>query len=84
MLVEKYYLDTFFLWLAGIFKESLAKILFWFDWNVVIQKGVNGVAALTRGAGSIVRRAQTGRIQHYAMAFGFGVFFLVYFFILNP
>ena len=76
--MRKYYLDEFFLWLAGIFQNSLAKILFWFDWNVVIQKGVNGTAGVARVAGSLLRRAQTGRVQTYATVFGFGVFLVVY------
>src|SRR6185295_5930094 len=40
--VHKYYLDEFFSGLANIFQNALAKMLFWFDSNVVIQKGVDG------------------------------------------
>jgi NADH-quinone oxidoreductase subunit L len=82
VLVEKYYLDEFFSGLAGIFQNTLAKMLFWFDWNIIIQKGVNGVAGLTARTGSILRRAQTGRVQTYSMVFGFGVAAILYFMLM--
>ncbi len=71
--VQKYYLDDFFYRLADVFQKKLAKILFWFDWNVVIQRGVNGTASLTARLGSLLRRSQTGHVQTYAMVFGFGI-----------
>jgi len=76
---NKYYLDDLFAWLADIFQKTLASILFWFDSNIVIQKGVNGVAGLTRNLGSFLRRAQTGFVQTYAMVFGLGIVALLYF-----
>jgi len=79
VLVDKYYLDEFFLWLAGIFQTTLAGMLFWFDWNIIIQKGVNGTAALTARTGSFLRRAQTGRVQTYSLVFGFGMAIMIYF-----
>ncbi len=77
--VRKYYLDEFFQAIADFFQGLVAGILFWFDVNVVIQKGVNGVATATTRLGSLVRRAQTGRVQTYALVFGWGVVMLVYF-----
>jgi NADH-quinone oxidoreductase subunit L len=82
LLVNKYYLDDFFLKLAGFFQNTTAKLLFWFDGNIVIQKGVNGVAALTQRTASVIRKTQTGRIQTYAMVFGFGVVMIVFFMML--
>ncbi len=81
--VRKYYLDEVFLVIANVFQKTLAGILLWFDLNIVIEKGANGTAALTRGFGSLLRRAQTGRVQTYAMAFGFGVLFMVYWALLK-
>ena len=81
VLVKKYYLDDFFSGLAGLFQNFIAKILFWFDQNIVIQKGVNGAVFLTSGLGSFLRRAQTGFVQTYAMVFSFGVLALIYFFV---
>ena len=81
--VKKYYLDDFFTWVAAVFQNVLAQILYWFDWNVVIQKGVNGVANMTAGLGSWLRRAQTGFVQTYAMTFGFGIVAMIYFFLMR-
>jgi NADH-quinone oxidoreductase subunit L len=78
-IVQKYYLDDFFYKLADVFQKSLAKVLFWFDWNVVITRGVNGTAGLTARLGSFLRRAQTGHVQTYAMVFGFGLAAILYF-----
>ncbi|MBI2095549.1 MAG: NADH-quinone oxidoreductase subunit L [Candidatus Omnitrophica bacterium] len=78
-IVNKYYLDDLFSAIAGFFQNALAKILFWFDWNILIQKGVNGAAGATSRAASLMRRAQTGRVQDYATTFGFGFVVLAYF-----
>ncbi|HTL70078.1 MAG TPA: NADH-quinone oxidoreductase subunit L [Candidatus Eisenbacteria bacterium] len=83
VLVQKYYLDHFFLGVGRFFQNTVSRILFWFDWNVIIQKGVNGTAAGTRAVASGVRRWQTGRVQTYAMAFGFGVVVLVWTFLMK-
>jgi NADH-quinone oxidoreductase subunit L len=76
--VQKYYLDDLFYRLADVFQKRLAKILFWFDWNVVIQRGVNGAAGLTARLGSLLRRSQTGHVQTYAMVFGFGIVAIIF------
>ncbi len=81
--VHKYYLDELFLALANVFQKSLAGLLLWFDLNIIIQRGANGTAAVTRGFGSFLRRAQTGRVQTYAMVFGFGVVLMIYWAILK-
>ncbi len=82
-IVNKYYLDEVFVALANVFQKFIASILFWFDVNIVIQKGVNGTASLTAGFGSFLRRAQTGLLQTYAMVFGFGVVIIVYFILIR-
>ena len=82
-IIKKYYLDEFFSGIAGFFQRFMAKILFWFDSNVVIQKMVNGTAGLTSGVASFLRLAQTGTVQTYAAVFGFGVAALVYFIIMK-
>lgn len=81
--VNKYYLDEFFSWLAGLFQNALARLLLWFDLNVVIQRGVNGTAGLTGRFGSFLRKAQTGFVQSYAMVFGFGIVAIVYFLMMR-
>lgn len=81
--VKKYYLDEFFVWLAGLFQNALARVFFWFDTNVVIRRGVNGVAGATAGFGSLLRRAQTGVVQSYAMVFGLGIVAIVYLLLMR-
>lgn len=82
-IVKKYYLDEFFGGIADFFQNSVAKRLFWFDWNVIIQKMVNGSAAVTSGIGAVLRLAQTGYVQTYATVFGFGVAALVWFVLMK-
>ena len=82
-LVNKYYLDDFFSGIASFFQNIFAKFLFWFDVQIIIERGVNGVAGVTRGFGSFLRRAQTGSVRNYAMVFGFGVSILVFFFLMK-
>lgn len=82
-IANKYYLDEIFLAIANFFRNFVAGILFWFDWNVIIKKGVDGTATATAGFGSLLRRLQTGAVQLYALVFGFGIVALVYFFIFK-
>ena len=81
--VKKYYLDEFFVWLAGLFQNALARVFFWFDTNIVINKGVNGAASLASGFGSLLRRSQTGVVQSYAMVFAIGIVVIVYFLLMR-
>jgi NADH-quinone oxidoreductase subunit L len=82
-IVKKYYLDELFLGLANLFQKSLATVLFWFDSNVVIQKGVNGSAQVTAGLGHFLRKSQTGNIQTYAMVFIFGIVAIAFFVLVR-
>ncbi|PIU40310.1 MAG: NADH-quinone oxidoreductase subunit L, partial [Candidatus Omnitrophica bacterium CG07_land_8_20_14_0_80_50_8] len=81
--VKKYYLDEFFSGIANFFNTTLAKILYWFDWNIVIQKMVNGTAGITSGVAAILRLAQTGYVQTYTAVFGLGLAAMVYFMLLK-
>ncbi len=83
LLVNKYYLDDFFAALADVWKKTAAEILLKFDLNVIMKKGVDGTARLVTGMGDTLRRAQTGYVQSYAMAFAFGVAALLFMFFLR-
>ena len=78
---KKYYLDEVFYGLADFFQRSVAGVLFWFDVNVVIKKGVDGSAQAAQSAGTLARRIQSGRVQNYAMIFGFGLVILAALFL---
>lgn len=79
LLTNKYYLDDFFYGLAGFFQNAVAGVLYWFDLQVVIRRGVDGSAAAAQVLGGLVRRIQTGRVQTYAAIFGFGIVLLAAF-----
>jgi NADH-quinone oxidoreductase subunit L len=50
----------------------LAAAVWWFD-RVVVDGTVNGVGAVTIEAGTLLRRAQTGHVQNYAMGIALGL-----------
>ncbi|MEA2622284.1 MAG: NADH-quinone oxidoreductase subunit [Chloroflexota bacterium] len=60
--------DLLFVRIGGLF----AAALWWFD-RAVIDGTVNGVAALTQGAGREIRHIQTGRVQNYALGIAAGL-----------
>jgi NADH-quinone oxidoreductase subunit L len=51
---------------------KLAAAVFWFD-RVVVDGTVNGIGTATVGAGSRLRRVQTGRVQNYALGIALGL-----------
>ena len=50
---------------------------------VIIGFAVNGTAWVTRSAGGLLRRAQTGKVQTYALVFFLGVTVTLYALILK-
>lgn len=65
LLYNKYYIDEIYHWLGDRLIDGTAKVLFWFD-IYVINGLVNGIAALTGGAGKVLRYTETGQVQTYA------------------
>ncbi len=65
LLYNKYYIDEIYHQLGQIFIDGTAKVLFWFD-IYVVNGIVNGIAALTGGAGKVLRYTETGQVQTYA------------------
>ena len=51
---------------------KIAAALWWFD-RTIVDGTVNGVGALTRGAGGGLRQVQTGRVQNYALGIAIGL-----------
>jgi NADH-quinone oxidoreductase subunit L len=60
--------DLLFVRIGGV----VAAAIWWFDVHV-IDGTVNGIAALTQGAGREVRQIQTGRVQNYAFFIALGL-----------
>jgi len=60
--------DLLFIRIGG----RVAAFLWWFD-RTIVDGTVNGVGALTRGAGGGLRQIQTGRVQNYALGIAIGL-----------
>jgi len=65
LLYNKYYIDEIYHWLGQRFIDGTAQVLFWFDIHVV-NGLVNGIAAVTGGAGKALRYTENGQVQTYA------------------
>ncbi|MFY9323375.1 MAG: NADH-quinone oxidoreductase subunit L, partial [Syntrophomonadaceae bacterium] len=76
LLYHKYYIDEIYQWLGERFVYGTAKVLFWFD-IYVVNGIVNGIAALTGGAGRVLRYTETGQVQTYAAYMLVGVIVIV-------
>lgn len=76
LLYNKYYIDEIYQWLIARLVDGTARLLFWFDLHV-INGLVNGLAALTGGAGRVLRYTETGQVQTYAVYMFAGVIVIV-------
>ncbi|MGB2988933.1 MAG: NADH-quinone oxidoreductase subunit L [Candidatus Zixiibacteriota bacterium] len=63
---------------AGSFTVFLSDIKEWFD-SRIVDGTVNGLAHVTRGMGSGLRRIQTGQVQNYAFVIFFGLVLIILF-----
>jgi NADH-quinone oxidoreductase subunit L len=63
---------------AGHFTVFLSDVHEWFDSHIV-DGAVNGIASVTRGTGSGLRRIQTGQLQNYAFVIFFGLVLIILF-----
>ncbi len=78
-LVRKYYIDDVYNWIvANIQQRAVAGTCFVVEKVVIIGLAVNGTAWTARATGGLLRRAQTGKVQTYALVFFVGVTLLVY------
>jgi len=60
--------DLLFIRIGG----RVAAAAWWFD-RVIVDGAVNGLGAVTRGAGRGLSQVQTGRVQNYALGIAFGL-----------
>jgi len=63
---------------GGNFTVFLSDVHEWFDSHIV-DGAVNGLAYVTRGVGSGLRRVQTGQLQNYAFVIFFGLVLIILF-----
>jgi NADH-quinone oxidoreductase subunit L len=75
--IKKFYFDDLYQAIIDRVVLGLARILAWFDRNVVNNTGVNGTAALTVWTGFRLKYQETGKLPNYAFAIIVGVIVLV-------
>jgi NADH-quinone oxidoreductase subunit L len=78
LLVRKYFVDEIYGWINQNIQQRTAVILSLFERYVIIGLWANGIAKTTGFTGSIVRLAQTGKVQGYALAFLAGLALIIY------
>jgi NADH-quinone oxidoreductase subunit L len=69
---QKWWFDDLNNLLFVVWGGKLANAAFWFD-RTIIDGTVNGIGTVTTGAGTALRRVQTGRVQNYALGIAFGL-----------
>jgi len=74
---HKFYFDDLYQDIIDHVVLGVARILAWFDRNIVNNTGVNGTAALTVWAGFRLKFQETGKLPNYAFAIVLGVVVLV-------
>ncbi len=73
---NKFYVDELYLWIIHNIIDGIGRALWWVDMHIV-DGVVDGVAKTTKVLGSVFRRVQTGKMQHYALVLFAGVVVLV-------
>jgi NADH-quinone oxidoreductase subunit L len=73
---NKWWFDDLNNLLFVVWGGKLAAAAFWFD-RTIIDGTVNGMGAVTTGAGARLRHVQTGRVQNYALGIAIGLIAMV-------
>jgi len=73
LLVNKFYLDALYQAIIDRIVLGVARMLAWFDRNVVNDTGIDGAGYTTRFAGYLLKFQQTGRLPNYALGIVIGV-----------
>jgi NADH-quinone oxidoreductase subunit L len=83
VLNRRYYIDELYMWLIDKLAIGVAFALSAFDRGGLDQVG-NGLALGIAGAGSVLRKIQTGRVQNYGLVLFGGMAVIALLFILVP
>lgn len=73
---NKFYIDEIYLWIIHNIIDGLGRVLWWVDVKIV-DGIIDGIGKLAQVLGSLLRRIQTGKLQHYALVLFAGVVILV-------
>jgi NADH-quinone oxidoreductase subunit L len=83
ILNRRYYIDELYMWLIDMLAIGIGGVLSIFDRQALDQVG-NGLARLFAGGGSLLRTAQTGRVQNYGLVLFGGMAVIALVLILIP
>jgi len=78
LLIRKFFVDEIYAWINRNVQQRIAILLSLFERYVIIGLLINGIAKVTGLTGSLLRRAQTGKVQGYALTFLLGLAILIY------
>jgi len=70
---NKFYIDDFYQWCINKVVLGFAKVIAYFDREVVNDTGINGPGHAALGLGWVTKLTQTGKLPNYALAMGIGV-----------
>ena len=82
VLAKGWYYDWAVTWFMGGPGRIAFDALSWFD-RTIIDGAVNGVGSLTRDAGGLLRKAQTGYVRTYALGIAIGAVLLMMFVLVR-
>ncbi|MGI9243161.1 MAG: NADH-quinone oxidoreductase subunit L, partial [Verrucomicrobiales bacterium] len=83
LLANKFGFDELYAGIVRIFQDTVAYVAKALDQIFIDGLLVRGIAAITAGTGSMLRRLQVGNLQGYAFLFGLGVIAIIYFLIIS-
>ena len=76
---RRFYIDELYAWYVDRVQQRLiAGACALFERGVIIGTAVNGVAALTKLTGRLLRYCQTGKVQTYVLVFLAGIVWILY------
>jgi NADH-quinone oxidoreductase subunit L len=80
LLRNRFYVDAFYdQRLVRYFQDALAAMVHFFDEFLINGLLVGGLSRVAASSGNLLRQVQSGSLQAYAFAFGFGVILVIYF-----
>ena len=80
LLRNRFYFDALYdNFLVRYFQDAFAAIVHFFDEFLINGLMVDGLSRVAVSSGNLLRKVQSGSLQGYAFAFGFGVILVIYF-----
>ncbi|MEP7071019.1 MAG: NADH-quinone oxidoreductase subunit L [Verrucomicrobiota bacterium] len=80
---DRLYLDEFYGWIIEHTQDALARLSAFIDRWLIDAGAVRGASSATWGFGTVLRLLQVGNLQAYAILFGFGIVWVIYFVIFR-